>query len=100
MKLRKMEVYESGYGENPPSGGLKKAVIATAAAAAMAGGLTGCSLLSVSGDMEYIPSEYDGYMSVESVSDSDLSSEPSACSSEDETITLDGDVAYVPSEQG
>ncbi|MBQ9902823.1 MAG: hypothetical protein IJM51_10645 [Clostridia bacterium] len=97
MKLHKVETYDAGYGENSQNATLIKAVVATAAAAAVMGGLTGCFGNSISGNMEYRPPEYDGYMSV---SDSDFSSDPSACSSENEMFTLDGDVAYVPSEQG
>ena len=90
MKLQKIESYEAGYDESS-SGTLKKAVALTAAAAVIAGGLTGCA-----GVCE---PQYDGYMSVESVSESDIS--PSdACSSEDEMFSLDGDVAYVSSEEG
>ena len=90
MKLQKIESYEAGYDESS-SGTLKKAVAVTAAAALMAGGLTGCAGLC--------EPQYSGYMSVESVSESDLS--PSdACSSEDEMFTLDGDVAYVSSDNG
>ena len=98
MKLRKTEAYDAGYGVTSQGGALKKAAIITAAAAAISGGLTGC--LSVAGNMEYNPPEYDGYMAVESVSGSDISGDSSSCSSEDEMITLDGDVAYVPSDQG
>ena len=94
MKLRKVDVYDAGYG-----GTIKKAVAATAAAAAMVGGLTGCFKNSLSGDTEYRPTEYDGYMTVESVSDSDLPDESSSPSSDEEMFTLDGDVAYMPSEQ-
>ncbi len=99
MKLQKVEHYEPGYGEGTQSGSLRKAVIATAAAAAMVGGLTGCFDNSISGDMEYRPTQYDGYMVVEGVSDSDVSGSDrqGACSSDDETVTLDGDIAYVPS---
>ena len=90
MKLQKVESYEAGYDESS-SGTLKKAVAVTAAAALMAGGLTGCAGLC--------EPQYSGYMNVESVSESDLS--PSdACSSDDEMFTLDGDVAYVSSEEG
>lgn len=88
MKLQKVESYEAGYDESS-SGTLKKAVAVTAAAAVIAGGLTGCAGLC--------EPQYDGYMSVESVLESDLSS---SCSSEDEMFTLDGDVEYVPSEEG
>lgn len=93
MKLQKVESYEAGYC-GITSGTVKKAIVVTAAAAAMAGGLTGCFRHSLSGDVEYNPPEYDGYMSVESVSDSDC------VSSDDEMIALDGDVAYIPSDQG
>lgn len=106
MKLRKIGQYDAGYGETSSGGTLKKAVVATAAAAAMVGGLTGCFPQTVSGDMEYQPPEYDGYMTVESVSGSDVSSEEELslageveyfpASSEDDALTLDGDVAYVP----
>ena len=41
---------------------------------------------------------YNGYMVVENVSDSDVSPSDS-CASKDESLTLDGDVAYVSSEQ-
>ena len=99
MKLQKVETYDAGYGETSQSGTVRKAVAAAAAAAAVAGGLTGCFGNSISGEMEYRPPEYDGYMVVEGVSDSDLASNPSACSSEDGMFTLDGDVAYVPSGQ-
>ncbi len=100
MKLHKVEKYDAGYGEISESGTVRKAVVAAAAAAAVVGGLTGCFQNSISGNMEYRPPEYDGYMVVEGVSDSDLASDPSACSSEDGTLTLDGDVAYVSSVQG
>lgn len=92
MKPKKMEVYEAGYGV---SGAVKKAVAATAAAAAMLGGLTGCFSNSLAGDTQYLPPDYDGNMTVENVSDSDIGSSD-ACSSDDETFTLDGDVAYFP----
>lgn len=99
MRLHKVEAYDAGYGESIQRDTMKKAMVAVAASAAMIGGLTACFSHSISGDMEYRPTEYDGYMAVESVSDSDLSSHPS-CSSGEEMLTLDGDVAYVPSEQG
>ena len=90
MKLQKIESYEAGYDE-VYSVTLMKAIAVTAAAAVMAGGLTGCAGLC--------EPQYSGYMNVESVSESDLS--PSdACSSDDEMFTLDGDVAYVSSEEG
>jgi len=90
MKLQKVESYEAGYVEHS-SGTLRKAIVVTAAAAVIAGGLTGCAGLC--------EPQYSGYMNVESVSESDLS--PSdACSSDDEMFTLDGDVAYVPSDNG
>ena len=97
MKLQKIENYDTGYSANET---VKKAVIAAAAAAAMVGGLTGCFKHSLMGDTEYQPPQYDGYMSVESVSDSDLTGDSSSCSSDEEILTLDGDVAYVDSEQG
>ena len=93
MKPKKIESYDAGYSV---SDAVKKTVIATAAAAAMLGGLTGCFGNSISGDMEVQPPQYDGYMAVESVSESDIAGTPSP-SSEDEMFTLDGDVAYTPS---
>jgi len=97
MKLRKVEAYDAGYCGTDYIITLKKAAVVTAAAAAMVGGLTGCLRNSLAGDVEYNPPEYDGYMAVESVSESDLSG---SCSSESEMFTLDGDVAYVTSGQG
>lgn len=91
MKLQKVESYDAGYSEAESGVALKKAVVATAAAVVMVGGLTGCAGLC--------QPQYDGYMSVESVSESDISSLDS-CSSEDEMFTLDGDVAYVSSDNG
>lgn len=106
MNLRKVECYDAGYGEASSNGTLKKAVAATAAAAVMVGGLTGCFPQSVSGNMEYQPPEYDGDIAVESVPESDPSSEEEwsimgeeeyfPVASEEEALTLDGDVAYVP----
>ena len=90
MTPKRIDSYEAGYSV---SGAVKKAVVATAAATAMLGGLTGCFHNSISGNMEYRPPEYDGYMVVENVSDSDVSPSDS-CSSDDESFTLDGDVSY------
>lgn len=97
MKPKKIESYDAGYSV---SGVLKKAAVA-ASAAALLGGITGCGN-SIMGDMEYQPPEYDGYMVVEGVSDSDISPNQSfspynSGSSEDEVFTLDGDVAYCSS---
>ena len=100
MKLHKVEAYDAGYGESNQRDTLKKAVAAVAASAAMVGGLTGCFRNSILGDMEYQPPEYNGNMVIQGVSDSDISGNPSACSSEDEMFTLDGDVDYFPSNQG
>lgn len=94
MKPKKVENYDAGY---PMSGVLKKTAVAVSAAALL-GSLTGCGN-SIMGDMEYQPPEYDGYMVVEAVSDSDISSDTSdphchSVSSEEETLTLDGDIQY------
>lgn len=97
MKLRRVEAYDAGYCGTDNGVTLKKAVAVTAAAAAMLGGLTGCFRNSLAGDTEYYPQEYDGYMAVESVSETDISGN---CSSQKEMFTLDGDVVYVPSDQG
>ncbi len=87
MKLKKIESYEAGYGI------IKKAA-AAASAVALLGGMTACRH-SLSGDVEYNPQEYDGNMSVQVISDSDISSDE-YCSSENEIFTLEGDVAYLP----
>lgn len=91
LKLQKIESYDAGYGEASSDHSLKKAVAITAAAALMVGGLTGCAGLC--------EPQYSGYMTVESVSESDISPSDS-CSSDEEMFTLDGDVAYVPSDNG
>lgn len=92
MKMQRVESYDAGYGEGS-SGNLKKVIAVSAAAAAMVGGLTGCL-----GIGDVCEPTYNGYMVVENVSDSDVSPSDS-CASKDESLTLDGDVAYVSSEQ-
>lgn len=94
MKLNKVDHYEAGYGDGHPSGHpFLKGVAITAATAALLGGLTACGDNSLMGDVAY-----DGYMSVESVSDSDIAC-PSSSSADDGMFTLDGDVDVVPSGQ-
>ena len=94
MKLHRMEHYDAGYSDGSGIGcTLLKGIAATTAAAALLGGLTACGDNSLMGDVVY-----DGYMSVESVSDSDIAGTPSP-SSDEEMFTIDGDVAYVPSGQ-
>ena len=100
MKQKKITAYDAGYSMESV---IKRTAIA-ASAVALLGGLTACRH-SLMGDVEYNPNDYAGNMVVEAVSDSDSTSVSlsdasctldNPCSSEDEMVTLDGDVAYIP----
>lgn len=83
MKVKKVEIYDSGYSRTEL---LKKGSAAVAAALLMCGGLASCGM-EYAGDIQYIPDDYDDEISSDDVS--------SACES-NEVLTLDGDVVYVP----
>lgn len=89
MKIKKVEKYEAGYSRENL---LKRGSIA-AAAVIICGGMTSCSKLGYSGDVEYRPNEYDG--GEVCVSQPNVSSEVSP---DEKEFTLDGDVVYVSSE--